>query len=698
MKKIIYSLFFAAAAIASHAQTTVDRTKPPKPGPAPAIQFASPVTFTLPNGMTILVVENHKLPKVTASLSIDMGPVLEGKKAGVMTLMGQMLSEGTKSMTKAKFDESIDLLGADVNLYSGGGSTSALTRYFNQAFMLMADALKQPAFPQESFEKLQKQTITGLKSGEKSAATISGRVVGALAYGKKTAMGEFVTEESVKALTLEDVKESYKNYITPSRSYLTFVGDITPGKAKELAIRAFGSWTGRKLSLPQIPNAENVGKTEINFVDVPTAVQGELSVTNLINNPMGGKDYHALLIANQILGGGAESKLFMNLREKHGFTYGSYSNTGNGRFQSQFKTSAQVRSEKADSAIVEMMTEIDNMRTGKITEEELAIAKAKYNGSFALGMEDPSRTATYASNILINNLPKDFYRTFLQKINALTVTDIQKAAQKYYDANKSRIVVVGNGSKILPNLTRLGYPIKQYDKYAEPIIEKAKETDIKESDKNTDAVTAFSIVEDYLKAIGGKEEAKKVNSLKMTFSLDMMGRSFEGTEIKMAPNKDYVEIKMGETKVMQSSFDGTKGFQAQMGQKKEMDEKEIKEGQDDKALIPQLFYISNDYKTSYIGIGKVGDESAYKIKITKPSGKVSTEYYSTKTSLLLREESTSVADGVETPESTDYADYRKVGTLMFPFTITQAQGEQEFPLKIKEIKINEGVTDADFKQ
>lgn len=697
MKKIIYTLFFAATAIASQAQTTVDRTKPPKPGPAPIIQFASPVTFTLPNGMTILVVENHKLPKVTASLNIDMGPVLEGKKAGVMTLMGQMLSEGTKSMTKAKFDESIDILGADVNLYSAGGSTSALTRYFNQAFMLMADALKQPAFPQESFEKLQKQTITGLKSGEKSAAAISGRVLGALAYGKNTAMGEFVTEESVKALTLEDVKDYYKNYITPSRSYLTFVGDITPGKAKELAIRAFGSWTGRKLSLPQIPNVENVVKTEINFVDVPTAVQGELSVTNLINNPMGGKDYHALLIANQILGGGAESKLFMNLREKHGFTYGSYSNTGNGRFQSQFKTSAQVRSEKADSAIVEMMNEIDNMRSGKITEEELAIAKAKYNGSFALGMEDPSRTATYASNILINNLPKDFYRTFLQKVNALTVADIQKASQKYYDANKSRIVVVGNGSKILPNLTRLGYPVKQYDKYADPVVEKAKETDIKESDKNTDAVTAFSIVEDYLKAIGGKEEAKKVNSLKMTFSLDMMGRTFEGTELKMAPNKDYTEIKMGETKVMQSVFDGSKGYQAQMGQKKEMDEKQIKEAQDSKALIPQLFYITNDYKTSYIGIGKVGEESAYKIKITKPSGKVSTEYYSMKTSLLLREESSSVADGVETPESTDYSDYRKVGTLMFPFSIIQSQGEQEFPLKITDIKVNESVTDADFK-
>ncbi len=697
MNKILYTLFFSAAAFTATAQK-VDRSKQPKPGPAPVIEFANPATFTLPNGMTVLVVENHKLPRVSATLSIDQGPIKEAEKAGVLQLMGGMLGEGTKTMPKAKFDESIDLLGADVNLFASGGATSALTRYFNQAFMLMANALKEPAFPQESFEKLQKQTITGLKSGERSASTISGRVVGALAYGKKTAMGEFVTEESIKNLKLEDIKEAYKNYITPSRSYLVFVGDITEGKAKELATRAFGSWTGRKLSMPQIPDAPNVEKTEIDFVDVPTAVQGELSVTNLINNPMNSADYHTLLLANQILGGGAESKLFMNLREKHGFTYGSYSNTGSGRFQAQFKTSAQVRSEKADSAIVEMIKEIDNMRNGNITEEELAIAKAKYNGSFALKMEDPANTATYATNILINNLPKDFYRTFLQKINAVTIADIQKTSKKYFDTQKGRIVVVGNGSKILPNLEKLGYPIKLYDKYAEPIANKKDEKNVKESDKNTDAVTAFSIINDYLKAIGGKEEAAKLTSQKTTLSMDMMGRTIDGTEYKMAPNKRKTQMKMGEMVVFESVFDGTKGYQGQMGQKKDMDTTDIKEAMDDKAIVPQVYYITNEYKTSYLGVGKANGEDVYKIKITKPSGKVSTEYYSMKTSLLIREESSETApDGSETAVSIDYADYKKVGNLMFPYSITQTQGEMQFVMTVKEIKNNEGVTEADFK-
>ena len=334
----------------------------------------------------------------------------------------------------------------------------------------MADGLKNPALSQSSFDKLKSMTITGLKANEKSAPAIAARVNAALSFGKQTAQGEFTTEESVKGLTLADVKEAYKSYITPSRSYLTFVGDITPETAKALAIKTFGSWTGKKLTLPAIPLVQNPTKTEIDFVDIPTAVQGELNVGNLVNNPMNNKDYHALLVANQILGGGAESKLFMNLREKHGFTYGSYSRVGSGRFQSLFTASAAVRTDKVDSAAAEIFAEILNMRDGKVTKEELESAKAKYNGSFALGMEDPARTATYASTILINNLPKDFYRTYLQKINSVTLADLKNVANTYYNESNSRIVIVGNGSIILPKLMRLGYPIKKYDRYAEPVV------------------------------------------------------------------------------------------------------------------------------------------------------------------------------------------------------------------------------------
>lgn len=695
MNKIFVLILSAFLALNVNAQ--VDRSKAPAPGPAPVIDFKDPVTFTLPNGMTVLVVENHKFPKVRATFNIDMGPVKEGDKAGLLDLMGSMLSEGTKTMSKAKFDEEVDILGADVSLFATGGYTSALTRYFNKAFLLMADAIKNPSFPQESFDKLKKQAETAIKSSDKSASAIAARVGSALSFGKNTAMGEFPTEESLKSLTLADVKEAYKNYITPSRSYLTFVGDITPGAAKSLAMQAFGSWTGKKLSLPSIPNAENVKNTEINFVDVPTAVQGEVSVSNLVTNPMSNPDYHALLIANQILGGGSESKLFMNLREKHGFTYGSYSNVGSGRFQSRFSASAQVRNEKADSAVAEIINEINNMRSGNITDEELAIAKAKYNGSFALGMEDPARAATYASNIIINNLPKDFYRTFLQKINDVKVSDIKRVANKYFTKDNLRIVIVGNAAKILPNLERLGYPIKMYDKYANPIVEKKKENVSKESPKTNEAISAASLIDSYLKAIGGKEEAKKITSIKMDFTMDLMGQTLTGSDKRAAGGKHAFELNMGNMKVMNLAFDGAKGYNAQMGNKQEMSADEIKEALDDKSIIPQLNYISNDYGAAYLGTDVVNGEDAYKLKVTKPSGKISTEYFSIKTGLLLKEESVLKMQGEEISQITEFSNYKKVGNVLMPFTITQTVGEQEMTMNVTNITLNPEFKDSDFQ-
>jgi hypothetical protein len=408
-------------------------------------------------------------------------------------------------------------------------------------------------------------------------------------------------------------------------------------------------------------------------------------------------DYHALLLANQVLGGGFEGKLFMNLREKHGFTYGSYSNVGSGRFQNQFTTSAQVRSEKSDSAIAEMLKEIENMRSGNITAEELEVAKAKLNGNFALGMEDPARSATYASNILINNLPKDFYRTYLQKINSVTVADVKRVSNKYFNTGNSRIVLVGNGAKILPTLSRLGYTIKHYDKYATPVEEKSKDVAIKESPKTSDAISAYKLVEDYLQALGGKEALKKINSVKTNVTMEMMGQQFAGTDIQLAPNKQVTEMKMGAMTVFKKVFDGTRGYQGQMGQKKDFDEKEIKEALDQRSIIPQLSYIGADFSTSYLGTGKVGSEDAYKLKVTKPSGKTSVEYYSIKTSLLLREESSATTPQGEMTITTDYSNYKKVGNILFPFTITQIIGEQEIVMNASEIKVNEGVTEADFK-
>jgi zinc protease len=468
MKKLI--LIAAGALLIQSTQAqTINRSKEPAPGPAPVLKMKSPVIYKLANGITVLVVEDHRLPKITANYMIDASSVTEGEKAGVLNLMGSMLNEGTKTMPKATFDEAVDNLGANVSLSWSGGYASSLTRYFKKAFTLMGDGLKAPAFTQESFDKLKSQELTSLKSQAKNAKAIAGRVTNALAYGKHHPDGEFETEESIQKLTLQDVKDFYGKYVTPSRGYLTITGDITAANAQLLATKVLGAWKGPKLIPEVIPDTPNPAKTEIDLVDVPTAVQSEINIVNLVNLKMNSPDYFPCLIANYILGGGAQSRLFMNLREKHSFTYGAYSSLSASRLQGMFNASASVRNAKTDSAVTEFLAEIKKMRTEKVTDEELKNAKALYAGSFARGLEDPARTATFASNILIYHLPADFYKTYLQKVNAVTVDDVLRVAKKYMQGDNLRIVIVGSAGQVAEGLKKSGIPVNTFDKYAVPV-------------------------------------------------------------------------------------------------------------------------------------------------------------------------------------------------------------------------------------
>jgi len=694
MKKFIMIAAGALLMQYAQAQITIDRSKQPAPGPTPVLTIKDPVISKLPNGITLLVVEDHRLPKVSASFSIDAGPVTEGSKAGAMNLMGDMLNEGTKTMPKAAFDDAVDKIGATVTLTSSGGNASALTRYFKDAFGLMGLALKEPAFTQESFDKLKTQAITGLKTQTKSAAAIAARVTNALTYGKTHPNGEFETEEGIQALTLQDIKNAYGKYITPSRAYLTIVGDITPADAKQLATDVFGAWNGTKLSLPVLAVVPNPAKTEIDVVDVPSAVQSEIRVVNLVSLKKNNPDYFPVLLANYILGGGAESRLFMDLREKHGFTYGAYSSLGTGRFQTTFQAQAAVRTAKTDSAVAAFLDNIKRMRTEKVSDEELKIAKSLYNGSFALGLEDPARTATFASTILINDLPADFYKTYLQRVNAVTADDILRVSQKYMNYAGARVVVVGNAAKILDGIKKLGYPVKQFDAYANPAVSGQGQA--------VPGVKAADVIKGYIDAIGGVAELKKITSVDATMSMSMQGMTLSVDQKRLAPNKELMTISMGSNIVMKSLFDGDKGYQQQMGNKKDMSAEEIAQKKVFTSLTEQLDYLSNPaFKLAVKGTQKVNGADAYQVEITDPTGKTSTEYYDVKSKLLVKSESTTTSNNTSVMQTVELSDYRKAGNVMFPYkqamSVSAGGQEQNFVMTVTDVKLNTGVTAADFK-
>src|SRR6478752_524302 len=272
----------------------------PKPGPSPTVKIGKPVTFELKNGLKVLVVENHKLPRVSFSLSIDNMPYAEGDKKGVSDMLSSMIGNGTKTMSKDAYNEEIDFLGASINLSAGGGAASSLSKHSKRVLELMADGALNPNFTQEDFDTEKKKIVEGLKSEEKNVSSVAGRVGNVLPFGATHPFGEYLSEATLNNVSLADVKENYATYFVPGNAYLVVVGDVKTADVKKMVEQQFGHWTTAKAPGVAYPDPKNVQYTQINFVDMPNAVQSEVAAINLTNLKMSDPDYFAAIVANQI--------------------------------------------------------------------------------------------------------------------------------------------------------------------------------------------------------------------------------------------------------------------------------------------------------------------------------------------------------------------------------------------------------------
>lgn len=659
----------------------IDLNAMPKPGPTPAINIAKPKTFQMSNGLTVMVVENNKLPRVSASLSMDRPPYYEGSVAGVSEIMAEQFENGTTNMSKDDFNKKVDYLGANLGFSSNGASANTLSKYFPEVLNLMADAIINPKFSAKEIEDSKERAIEGLKSEEKNASSIASRVSNALMYGKNTSRGEFETVESIGKIQLADVQNIYKKYYAPDNAYLVIVGDVKFDKVKPMVEKAFGSWKKANTPITPLEPAANVTATEIDVVDVPSAVQSVVSLNNLNTLKMKDANYFPATIANYILGGGGEARLFMNLREKNGFTYGAYSNMSTSKYSPQFSASASVRNEVTDKAVKEFMNELNAISAVK--PEELENAKAKLKGSFILALEQPATIARFALNQKIQDLPDDFYTNYLKSIDKVTAADVSNAVKSTIMPNQSRIFIAGKASDISEGLEKLGYPVKYYDKDANPV---AKPT----AQKVDASVTVASIADKYINAIGGKANVEKISSYTMTATMSMQGQNIDFKIVKAQGGKELTTVTAMGQVVQKQVFDGKTGYSEQMGQKVPMKADEIADKQKNTQLFEELgFAKSADYKLA--GIEKIGGEDSYAIK-----GGDTTYYYSVKTGLKTGETETMKAQGQEMTVPTVYSDYKEVAGVKMPYTISINQMGMDMTMKVKSYELNQA-KDADFK-
>ena len=686
---ILLILTILLASAGSYAQ--IDRSKQPEPGPAPKINMERPIEFSLDNGLNVMIVENHKLPRVSISLFFDRTPFLMKEKAGVTSLLGSMLGNGTQTISKDDFNEEIDFLGADLSFGFDGGYASSLSKYFERIMELLADATMNSLLTPEEFEKEKERLLEGLKSQEKSVDAVASIAGGALAYGRNHPYGEFENEATINNVSFEDVQEYYKNFFNPKQAYLVIIGDINPEKVKPIIESRFNSWENGSITEIPMPEAQSNPKAlEINFIDMPNAVQSNISLTSNVSLKMNDSDYHAVLIANKILGGGFNSYLNMNLREEHGYTYGAGSSVGADKYITRFKTGASVRNEVTDSAVVQTIKEVKRIQENPVEEEALANAKAKYVGDFVLALERPSTIAQYAINIKANNLPADFYAEYLKKINAVTVEDVQRVANKYFNAENARFIVVGKGSDVIENLEKTGIPINYFDREANAVEKPEFQKPIPAG------VTAQSIISYYIDAIGGSKSLSGVKTVLTNVDISIQGAPFKPSGVikTMSPNKESMEMSVeGMGTIMKQKFDGKTGYAEQQGRKTEMTADEIAEKQKEKGLFPET-YLSED-AVSLVSLISVNGSDAYKIKVAGKND--SYRYYDATSFMLIRTEVSQEARGQKITQITDISDYRSVNGIQMPHKKVITAGPQIITFDASEIKINEGVSKKDFK-
>ena len=688
MKKIILSLVIALTTVSLYAQ--IDRTRMPEAGPAPTINLEEPTRFELKNGLTVMVVENHKLPRVSIQLSIDNPPSLEGEKAGVSSLAAGLLGNGSTNISKDAFNEEVDFLGASLNFGASSAFASSLSKYFPRILELMADAAINPNFTEEEFQKEKEKLLTGLKSQEKDVSAMAGRVQSAIAYGKEHPYGEFATEETVNKVSLEDAKKFYQTYFNPNNAYLVIIGDVDTKAVKKLVKKHFNSWEKGAQVLTNWKNPVASNEATINFIDMPNAVQSEVSVQNVVNLQMKDPDYLPTLMANRILGGGGSARLFQNLREDKAYTYGSYSSIGNSKYvPSRFRAYASVRNAVTDSAAVQILEEIQKITAEPVTQKELDAAKATYVGNFVMALERPSTIANYALNIETEGLPKDFYKTYLERINAITVADVQQAARKYFSTENTQVVVTGKGKEVLENLEKMTFqgkklPVKYFNTNADQVEKPEYKMELPAG------VTAQSVIENYLDAIGGRAVLEKVKTVSIFASGEVQGMALNFQLIRTSDNQFMQNIEMMGRSMSKQVFNGENGYAMMQGQKMDLNPQQAAMIKDEAQPFYELHL--DPEAISLEGIEKVDGENAYKVKVS--GNRVA--FYNVANGQKIQEITTTEMMGQTIESTMKFGDYKEASGIMFPFYLGQMMGPQLIEFTIKKIDVNSGVTAEDF--
>ena len=675
MRKYIYTLFVSLVAVSLSAQVTIDRSKAPTPGPARIPEIGSYESFELKNGLKVFVVEDHKLPRITMSLILDRDPILEGAKAGYVSIAGDLIGAGTANRTKSDLDEEVDFMGANFGTGSNSIRVGGLSKYTDQLIDILSDVLLHPSFPEEEFDKLKSQMISGLKANAEDPNAISRNLRGAALYGLDHPYGEVMTEATLEAVTIEDCKTYYKTYFRPNIAYMVVIGDITVADANKKLNKALKKWKSAKVPTQDYAKTNRADATRMILVDRPSAVQSVVWLGNVIDLPQGHPDIEPLRLANEILGGrGASGRLFLNLREDKGYTYGANSNFGVDELNSTFGASAKMRNEVTDSAITEFLYEINRMKNESVTEKDLVATKASLSGSFGRSLESPASAANFALNIARYNLPSDYYNNYLSRLEAVTAEDVMRVANTYMNGPLT-IIVVGKAQDVAGKLSSF-CEVEYFDA-------EGNETEAPTFLFMPDGITKETVLNNYFEAIGGAEAFQNITSLEQEMSLEAPGMpgAVGMKTVKNIPDYYLSEQSMQGMTLMKVEYKDGAATRSGMRGNAELEGEELAAtSKEAKYVISQLEWLENPGAVNFDGQTLVNGKDVYQITQGEE-----TYYFDVATGLPYMSVETAEGPEGDITVTTVFKEWQEVNGLTFVKTIEQSAGPQSFKVTVNTI-------------
>jgi zinc protease len=433
----------------------------PKAGPPVTVHLPVPQTFTLANGLKVYVVEERSLPVLSATLVARAGSENNPSgKEGLASLTSQTMGEATTTRDLKQLADAQERIGTRIGVGSSmDGSTASmtvLTNHTREGFDLLSDVVEHPAFKVEDLDRLRKQRLIGIQQETDSVSAMAQRVGPKLVYGDQPyGHSQTGTNESVTGLTRDDVTGFYADHYGPADSALVLVGDVTPAEARKLAEQYFGKWTGKATAAITLPSAPTLTPTHVVIVDKPGAPQSALIAYGL-GVPGNSPDLQPLQVMNYVLGGSFASRINMNLREVHGYTYGASSNYSLYRGGGPFQAGGLVRTDVTGPAAKELMTEIRRFPSTPPTEAELNEAKTARIQSLPGQFETTGSIASSMGSIFLYDRPLDYYATLPEKYRAVTAAEVERVAKEDVHPDELIIVAAGDRAKIEPQLKDAG--------------------------------------------------------------------------------------------------------------------------------------------------------------------------------------------------------------------------------------------------